>query len=132
MIADQDLFRPVIDVALAQQATGQLVAFFGSSALLSSISDNVFVATVFINEASAAFTANRIDAEQFEKLAIAINCGTNVPSIATPNGQAAFLFMLTSALAAPIKLDYVRMIKMALPYTITMTAASLTAVWLWL
>jgi NhaB family Na+:H+ antiporter len=83
-------------------------------------------------KASAAFTANRIDAEQFEKLAIAINCGTNVPSIATPNGQAAFLFMLTSALAAPIKLDYVRMIKMALPYTITMTAASLTAVWLWL
>ncbi|MBK6939655.1 MAG: sodium/proton antiporter NhaB [Planctomycetes bacterium] len=132
MIADQDLFRPVIDVALAQQARGQLIAFFGSSALLSAISDNVFVATVFINEASAAFTANRIDADQFEKLAIAINCGTNVPSIATPNGQAAFLFMLTSALAAPIKLDYVRMIKMALPYTITMTAASLTAVWLWL
>ena len=32
-------------------------------------------------------------------LAVAINTGTNIPSVATPNGQAAFLFLLTSSLA---------------------------------
>ena len=42
---------------------------------------------------------NVITREQFDKLAIAINTGTNIPSIATPNGQAAFLFLLTSSLA---------------------------------
>ena len=34
--------------------------------------------------------------EHFENLAVAINMGTNLPSCATPNGQAAFLFILTS------------------------------------
>ena len=34
---------------------------------------------------------NIISRDQFDKLAIAINTGTNIPSIATPNGQAAFL-----------------------------------------
>ena len=28
-----------------------------------------------------------------------INTGTNIPSVATPNGQAAFLFLLTSSLS---------------------------------
>lgn len=41
-----------------------------------------------------------ISLKQFELLAVAINTGTNLPSVATPNGQAAFLFLLTSALAA--------------------------------
>ena len=54
--------------------------------------------------------------EQFEALAVAINTGTNIPSVATPNGQAAFLFLLTSALAPLIRLGYVRMVWMALPY----------------
>ncbi len=40
-----------------------------------------------------------IGLKQFELLAVAINTGTNLPSVATPNGQAAFLFLLTSALA---------------------------------
>jgi NhaB family Na+:H+ antiporter len=50
-------------------------------------------------------------------LAVAINTGTNLPSVATPNGQAAFLFLLTSALAPLIRLSYGRMVWMALPYT---------------
>jgi NhaB family Na+:H+ antiporter len=41
--------------------------------------------------------------------------------VATPNGQAAFLFLLTSALAPLIRLGYGRMVVLALPYTITMT-----------
>ena len=38
-----------------------------------------------------------ITKEQFDRLAVAINTGTNLPSVATPNGQAAFLFLLTSS-----------------------------------
>jgi NhaB family Na+:H+ antiporter len=45
---------------------------------------------------------------------------------ATPNGQAAFLFLLTSALAPLIRLSYGRMLWMALPSTVTMT---LTGLW---
>jgi Na+:H+ antiporter, NhaB family len=124
MIAEQQLFRPVIDLALRREASGQLIAFFWANALLSSVSDNVFVATVFINEATAAFTDGTIGADQYERLAIATNVGTNIPSVATPNGQAAFLFLLTSALARPIRLGYVTMLRMALPYTVMLTAVS--------
>jgi hypothetical protein len=35
-----------------------------------------------------------------------VNTGTNIPSVATPNGQAAFLFLLTSAIAPLIRLGY--------------------------
>lgn len=132
MIAEQDLFRPVIELALSYEARGQLVAFFVANAALSSVSDNVFVATVFINEATAAFDAGRLSVEQYEKLAVSINTGTNIPSIATPNGQAALLFLLTSALAPVIRLGYVTMLKMALPYTITMTTIALLMVWFYL
>ena len=41
---------------------------------------------------------DQVDVSQFEKLAVAINTGTNIPSVATPNGQAAFLFLLTSSI----------------------------------
>jgi NhaB family Na+:H+ antiporter len=61
-------------------------------------------------------------------MAVAINTGTNIPSIATPNGQAAFLFLLTSALAPLIRLSYFRMVWMALPYLVTMTGAAVLGV----
>ena len=66
--------------------------------------------------------------DQFDLLAVAINTGTNIPSVATPNGQAAFLFLLTSALAPLIRLSYGRMVILALPYTITMTLTGLLAI----
>ena len=78
-----------------------------STVLLSAISDNVFVATVYINEAKNALTAGAIAPHQFELLAVAINTGTNLPSVATPNGQAAFLFLLTSSLAPLINFPMV-------------------------
>ena len=79
------------------------------------------MATVYINEVKVAYDAGTISREHFETLAIAINTGTNLPSVATPNGQAAFLFLLTSALAPAIRLGYGRMVFMALPYTIVLT-----------
>ncbi len=68
----------------------------------------------------------------FDKLAVAINTGTNIPSVATPNGQAAFLFLLTSALAPVIRLSYGRMVLLALPYTISMSLTGALAVYLFL
>ena len=127
VIHDQGLFTPVIDFVLAQEGTQQLTLLFIATGVLSAISDNVFVATVYITEVADAFNAGTITRDQFESLAIAVNAGTNVPSIATPNGQAAFLFLLTSALAPLIRLGYVRMLWMALPYTITLTATALLA-----
>jgi NhaB family Na+:H+ antiporter len=62
-----------------------------------------------------------ITREHFEVMAIAINTGTNLPSVATPNGQAAFLFLLTSALAPLIRLSYMKMVIMAFPYTIVLS-----------
>ncbi len=127
VIHDQGLFAPVIGWVLTQGGTQQLVALFGASGLLSAISDNVFVATVYITEVAEAFDAGAIDREQFELLAISINAGTNIPSVATPNGQAAFLFLLTSAVAPLVRLGYARMMWMALPYAVTMTVTGLLA-----
>ena len=87
----------------------------------------MFVATVYITEVIAALKAGIIDQLQADKLAVATNMGTNIPSIATPNGQAAFLFLLTSSLAPLIRLSYVQMLKLALPYTIVMTTVALLA-----
>jgi NhaB family Na+:H+ antiporter len=127
VIHDQGLFTPVIDYVLAQEGRQQLLTIFGAAGVLSAISDNVFVATIYITEIQAAFQAGAISREQFELLAVSINTGTNVPSIATPNGQAAFLFVLTSALAPLIRLGYVQMLWMALPYTIVLSTTALLA-----
>ena len=105
----------------------QIPVFYLANGALSAISDNVFVATVYINQVKEALDAGRIDREFFDLLTIAINTGTNIPSVATPNGQAAFLFLLTSALAPLIRLSYMRMVTLALPYTITMTITGLLA-----
>ncbi|CAM1369007.1 sodium:proton antiporter [Tenacibaculum soleae] len=120
MIHDQHLFSPIIQWALAQDPASQPGLFYVANGFLSAISDNVFVATVYIGEVESAFKSGIIDREHFEKLAIAINTGTNLPSVATPNGQAAFLFLLTSSLAPLINLSYGKMVKMALPYTIVL------------
>ena len=102
-------------------------AFFLANGVLSAISDNVFVATVYINEVRAAFDAGEITREHFDTLAVSINTGTNLPSVATPNGQAAFLFLLTSALAPVIRLGYIKMVIMAFPYTIVLTIVGFLA-----
>ncbi|MGD9809491.1 MAG: sodium/proton antiporter NhaB [Deferribacterales bacterium] len=144
VIHDQHLFQPVINYVLSMHGQMQLVAYYIANGVLSAISDNVFVATVYINETATHFQdiipmlghpeAAHTPTElahliQFQKLGVAINMGTNIPSVATPNGQAAFLFLLTSALAPLIRLSYLEMVKLALPYTITMSITGLLAVW---
>ncbi|WP_419784919.1 sodium/proton antiporter NhaB [Pseudodesulfovibrio sp.] len=166
VIHDQHLFAPVMHFVLSMHGHVQMAAYYIANGLLSMISDNVFVATVYISETKLHFTQvlgtfpgitdavavmdkltdpllNRTDViaslpqgiqtqvsdmmHHFDKLAVAINTGTNIPSVATPNGQAAFLFLLTSALAPVIRLSYGRMVILALPYTITMSLVGLAA-----
>ncbi|MEF2144651.1 MAG: sodium/proton antiporter NhaB [Desulfovibrionaceae bacterium] len=169
VIHDQHLFKGIIEYVLSLQGKQQLVAYYTANGLLSMISDNVFVATVYITETKMHFAKvmgevpgvtmsgqEIVDAltsysadthafvsqfpeaaakqllalkEQFNALAVAINTGTNIPSVATPNGQAAFLFLLTSALAPVIRLSYMRMVMLALPYTITMSVSGFIATW---
>jgi Na+:H+ antiporter, NhaB family len=171
VIHEQHLFSPVIQYVLNLTGKTQLAAYYLANGLLSMISDNVFVATVYISETKSHFVnllgqipdieqsgdelmtmltdplvrrtevlaglpgevAARAETlmHQFDRLAVAINTGTNIPSVATPNGQAAFLFLLTSTLAPVIRLSYGRMVIQAFPYTITMTLAGLGATW-WL
>ena len=128
VIADQALFSPIIAYVLAQNLDVQAPIFFAANGLLSAISDNVFVATIYINEIKEALDSGIISRSQFDNLAIAINTGTNIPSIATPNGQAAFLFLLTSSLAPLIGLSYMRMVKMALPHTIVLSIVGFLSV----
>jgi NhaB family Na+:H+ antiporter len=146
MIHDQHLFSPIIEWALAKDPSQQPAIFYLANGFLSMISDNVFVATVYINELRGVFdpefmnetakqtydalsSQGKLDfRQQYENLAIAVNTGTNLPSVATPNGQAAFLFLLTSALAPLINLSYGKMVKMALPYTIVLGGAGLLGI----
>jgi NhaB family Na+:H+ antiporter len=120
VIHDQHLFTPVINYVLNLELSTQPGMFYIANGVLSAISDNVFVATVYINEIKAAFDAGKIERGHFELLAVAINTGTNIPSVATPNGQAAFLFLLTSSIAPLVRLSYSRMVIMAAPYTVAM------------
>jgi NhaB family Na+:H+ antiporter len=166
VIHDQHLFAPVMHLVLGLEGQVQLAAYYTANGLLSMISDNVFVATVYISETKMHFEQLlatvpgvtdavalmdkltdphlvRTDViaslpagiqdqvskmmTHFDHLAVAINTGTNIPSVATPNGQAAFLFLLTSALAPVIRLSYGRMVVLALPYTVTMSLTGLAA-----
>jgi NhaB family Na+:H+ antiporter len=131
VIHDQHLIQPAIEFVFSLDEHAQVPVFFLANGLISSITDNVFVATVYISEVHDAWQAGEITRAHFDLLAVAINTGTNIPSVATPNGQAAFLFLLTSALAPLIRLGYGRMVLLALPYTVTMSLSGLLAT-MWL
>jgi NhaB family Na+:H+ antiporter len=127
VIQAQSLFAPLMHWVLARQGGAGLAAMYLANGLLSAVSDNVFVASVYLGELRNAVAAGTVDASRLPQLALAINAGTNLPSIATPNGQAAFLYLLTSALAPRLGLSYARMCWMALPYLVVLTLAGLWA-----
>ncbi len=131
VIQEQNLFGPVIDAVLRLPTDDQPAMLFIANGILSAISDNVFVATIYISEVEKAFNAGQMTREHFDLLAIAINTGTNLPSVATPNGQAAFLFLLTSAISPLVRLSYGRMAYMALPYTVVLSLLGWWAVTHW-
>lgn len=127
-IHEQHLFAPVMQSVLAQEGRSQVAMFYLANGGLSAISDNVFVATLFIDEVVQVLRSGAVDHAQFERLVVALNTGVNIPSVATPNGQAAFLFVLSSALAPLIRLSYGRMVWMAFPYFLATSVTGLFAV----
>lgn len=128
VIHTQQLFAPVIKWVLQMDGQMQLVMIYLTNGLLSAVSDNVFVATIYIDQVHGILNAGLISRELFNAQAAAIVMGTGIPAMATPNGQAAFLFLLTSALAHHIRLSYGRMVWMALPYVITTSIAALVSI----
>eukprot|EP00941_MAST-03F_sp_MAST-3F-sp1_P003066 g3066.t1 len=158
IIHDQHLFQPIISWVLNQDEDLQPAILFIVNGVLSMVSDNVFVATVFIEEVGAAFKCC-ISPEQklnqqfmndfehhatcedklyvsetcmtehhFDRLGISVTAGTNLPSLGTPNGQAGLLFILTSNLAPLIHLSYRKMILMAFPYTVLVSVVGILSV----
>ena len=125
MILDLNLFSPLIETALQFEGKSQAILFFVINGFLSMVSDNVFVGSVFISELKQFLNNGAISQYDFELLAVIINVGTNIPSIATPNGQAALLFLLTSPIAPLIRLSYVKMMTMAFPYLIILNLGCL-------
>lgn len=96
--------------------------------VLSAVSDNVFVATIFVDEVAKSLKyedgsfVDPIDGPiLYQKLGCAIIAGTNLPSMYTPNGQAALLFILTSSIAPLVHLSYRKMMVMTLPYATVST-----------
>ena len=129
VVHDQHLVTPLARWVFTFDGVSQLLALYFVNGVLSFVSDNVFIASVFVNEVDNAFKAGLFEREWYEKLAVVVNMGTNIPAVATPNGQAAFLFLLTSSLAPVVKLSYIQMVKLALPYTIVMTITGALAVY---
>lgn len=119
VIHAQHLFQPVIAWVLSMSGQAQALMLYITNGILSAVSDNVFVATIYSSQFKEAFEVGLITREAFNVHSVAIAIGTNVPSMATPNGQAAFLFLLTSTLAIVLRLSYLRMVWMALPYVVT-------------
>jgi NhaB family Na+:H+ antiporter len=78
VIHHQGLFAPVIDWVMTYEGRTQEALFYIANGVLSMISDNVFVATVYIGEVEEMFLAGELTRDQFDRLAIAINTGTNI------------------------------------------------------
>ena len=121
MINTQHMFTPVMEWVLTLEGPQQVFMVFLSSGALSAISDNVFVATIYMDLIKELYDAGEMALEAFEAQSVAVVMGTGIPSMSTPNGQAAFLFLLMSGIAPRIRLGYGRMVWMALPYFIVCT-----------
>lgn len=127
MIGSLHMFTGVIRWVLGMDAGMQVFMIFLTNGALSAISDNVFVAAIYMKELKAAFEAGMTSRALFDAQSVAVVMGTGIPSMSTPNGQAAFLYLLTSPVAPLIRLGYGRMLWMALPYALVTT---LVAGWL--
>jgi NhaB family Na+:H+ antiporter len=199
VVHEQHLIAPLAEWVFTFSGKSQLIALYFTNGTLSLVSDNVFIATVFINEVENAYAGGMIahmlgslqsahtsemitqiisaapneyhseiiaqfindvkvadlngteamnelmmaaqsrygskpfiSSEDYEKLAVVVNMGTNIPAMATPNGHAALLFLLTSSLAPLLRLSYFQMVKLTLPYTITMTLTGALAIYFFL
>jgi NhaB family Na+:H+ antiporter len=132
MINDQAMFTPVMEWVLQMDGGMQVFMVFLTNGLLSAISDNVFVATIYMDQISPLLESGVLTRELYEAQSVAVVMGTGIPSMSTPNGQAAFLFLLMSSLAPRIRLGYVTMVFMAIPYFIVCSTVAGVMMYNWL
>ena len=132
MINDQAMFTPVMTWVLGMEGGMQVFMVFLTNGLLSAISDNVFVATIYMDQITPLFEQGVLTRELYEAQSVAVVMGTGIPSMSTPNGQAAFLFLLMSGIAPRIRLGYVKMVYMAVPYFLICTAVAGVVMYNWL
>ena len=200
VVHSQHLISPLTQWVFTLSGKAQLLGLYLVNGTLSFVSDNVFIASIFISEVDAAYAVGQIceiiskidtahaagtftqfmsqhkatyssynnetinlfisnleaaysngtlaqfitnakleylgktviEKGWYEKLAVVVNMGTNIPALTTPNGHAALLFLLTSSLAPLIKLSYFQMIKLTLPYTVVMTTTGALAIYFFL
>lgn len=132
MIESQHMFVPVMDWVLQMEGQQQVFMVFLTNGLLSAISDNVFVATIYMDQITPLVESGVLSRELYDAQSVAVVMGTGIPSMSTPNGQAAFLFLLMSGIAPKIRLGYGTMVYMALPYFIICTAVAGFIMFSWL
>lgn len=132
MINSQEMFTPVMDWVLQMEGRQQVFMVFLTNGLLSAISDNVFVATIYMDQITPLMESGVMSRELFDAQSVAVVMGTGIPSMSTPNGQAAFLFLLMSSIAPRIRLGYGRMVYMALPYFLICTTVAGIVMYSWL
>jgi len=202
VVHSQHLVTPLAEWVFTFEGKARLMSLYFTNGTLSFVSDNVFIATIFIDEVESAYAggviaemikhinietacANHnlsyiigeylgkvpdvkiaadskamtyfiqgadlafqngtldkflapfadkifVSGREYEQLAVVVNMGTNIPAMATPNGHAALLFLLTSSLAPILQLSYFRMLKLTLPYTIVMTTVGAAAIYFFL
>jgi len=132
MINDQQMFTPVMEWVLSMDGRMQVFMVFLTNGALSAISDNVFVATIYMDQITPLLESGALSRELYEAQATAVVMGTGIPSMSTPNGQAAFLFLLMSGIAPRIRLGYVKMVFMALPYFIVTTITAGVIMYNWM
>lgn len=132
MLHEQHTFMPAINFASTLGEHDQRVFFFSMSGFLSAVSDNVFVAKIFMDAAIDLVKGGQLNIQEIkhlESLTVSINAGTNIFSVLTPNGQAAFLFFLTSALAKKkLLMGWTEIFKMSLPYAVVMIATATSCI----
>ena len=116
VVHDQHLITPVIQWVLTFEGRAQLLLLYMANGGISMASDSVFVASIFITEMDNAYKEGVFSLDWYQKVAVVINMGTNIPSLGTPNGTAGFLFLLTSSLSPLIRLSYFQMLKLMIPY----------------
>jgi len=92
VVHDQNLITPLIHWVFLFSGKAQLMALYFVNGTLSLISDNVFIASIFINEIEQAHNQGVFSKQWYDKLAVIVNMGTNVPAVATPNGRPLFCF----------------------------------------
>jgi NhaB family Na+:H+ antiporter len=124
MIGSLHMFNSIIQWVLTLEPKLQVFMVFVTNGVLSAISDNVFVAAIYMKELKAVFDAGLTSRELFDAQSVAVVMGTGIPSMSTPNGQAAFLYLLTSQIAPLIRLGYGRMLWMAFPYAVVTTVVA--------